>query len=1175
MDTRTKDTGETAAPHLTPEMEKIVAAAVAAALASQKAAEAKPEQKAEKEAAKGDAISEPEKAAPEPSVSQSPSPSGVPGKWGIKTAFKSCLQRYTKFDGRASRPEFWYLALGNFIVVMSVSLLNVVATVLCLYTETAILLPQLACSILVMVYGLFMLLPGLSLCVRRLHDTGRDWRLLLLGLIPGVGALILLYFFIQPSAPANKYGSEADGLAGEDEKMPPFVAAIAGKAATLLRRPGRTAAILSGGIAAVVGLIVLINFVFARPNPLEALYEQGKLAKSPRDASNMYEGLFCKQVEAYLNGDAELNALPYIANLLTVADSKGFMVPVEVVSALVELGADVNAKSKIGAFGETPWNLAVKMGDIAMLDYLASAGAKKTEFLEMEQPHVVQAALEEKEDLLRALVRHGMSLEVQKSATDYTALMAAADKGNTKMLNLLIELGGNVNATRAELGGEKVTVLDMVLQDGRDNDAEMAGILIKAGAKATPNKLADKLFRCIDDGQTERLKMLLDAGAPLDAVQEFTAYTPLMAAVGKNNLEIVKLLLDAGADPKVTTKDDAGIAQSALSIAKRKASSAVLALLGDEQAIKMQKALGDTKLISLDEAVEMLQKCEIIDEYATTENIFSGKVDDSKGKISKEFLYNYKMFKEGNVALSDYAYVSSIYFCWSLEPSKHFPKEAIIAFIASGSALSSKSGPFGSVYMWSEFNALECAAGEGHTEIVQMLIAAGADVSKEAPLAAAARGGHTEIVKLLLERPEIDTDIRIDSETARKYPEIAELLKAAKRKKLEQNEEVSSQENTDSSVSEAEDTQESAEPDSDSLTTLIDKLKQTEYNDATLKLYQKRLMDILPRIAAGESVNTKLENANGTTALHNACGLGHYDIVKWLVEHGADCSLRTAKGASVEACIGHDQEGKIRELIRTAKNGVPQKTSSSPQKGTGISDEVKVKLKKHAEQLDSLLPGDVWLGSCKSELQRTLNDIIAGKDVNYMPSDERGAGVSALHNACALGITELVDILLSVPGINVNIRRDKETPLCYAVSAGHDDIVQKLISSGADVNAGNPLWTACNAENIGIVKLLLSVEGIDINKGAALAIAAGRGNLPIVKLLLEFPGIDVNKVDDSQLTALQRAAIKGNKEIVQLLLKVPGIKVNKVNRKGLSALQMAQNKGHDEVVQLLKAAGAK
>ncbi len=734
--------------------------------------------------------------------------------------------------------------------------------------------------------------------------------------------------------------------------MPPYVAAIAGKAASLLRRPGRTAAILGGGIAALVGVIVLINFVFARPNPLEALYEQGKLAKSSREASNMYEGLFCKQVEAYLDGDAELNALPYIANLLTVADSKGFTVPVEVVRALVELGADVNAKSKIGAFGETPWNLAVKMGDIAMLDYLASAGAKKTEFPEMEQPHVVQAVLDEKEELLRTLVRHGMSLEVQKSASDYTALMAAADKGNTKMLNLLIELGANVNATRAELGGEKVTVLDMVLQDGRDNDAELAGILIKAGAKATPNKLADKLFRCIDEGRTERLKMLLDAGAPLDAVQEFTAYTPLMAAVDENSPEMVKLLLDAGADPKVTTKDDMGIELSALSIAKRKASPAVLALLGDEQAIKMQKSLGDTKLISLDEAVEMLQKCEIIDEFATTEDVFSGKVDDSKGKISKKFLYNYKMFKEGSVPLSDYNYVSSIYFCWRLEPAKHLPKEAIIAFIASGSALSSISGPAGSMYMFGEFYALDYAAGEGHTDIVQMLIAAGADVSEGTPLlkaaeaghtdivqmliaagadvskgtltqgvplAAAARGGHTEIVKLLLERPEIDTDIRIDSETARKYPEIAELLKAAKRKKLEKNEEVSTPENSDSSLSVDEDVQVAAGQDSDSLTALIDTLSQTEYNNATLKLYQKRLLGILPRIAAGESVNTIIENANGTTALHNACGLGHYDIVKWLLDNGADCSLRTAKGASVETCIGNDPEGNIAELIKQKK----------------------------------------------------------------------------------------------------------------------------------------------------------------------------------------------------------------------------------------------------------------
>lgn len=60
-----------------------------------------------------------------------------------------------------------------------------------------------------------------------------------------------------------------------------------------------------------------------------------------------------------------------------------------------------------------------------------------------------------------------------------------------------------------------------------------------------------------------------------------------------------------------------------------------------------------------------------------------------------------------------------------------------------------------------------------------------------------------------------------------------------------------------------------------------------------------------------------LENANGTTALHNACGLGHYKIVKWLVDHGADCTRRTAKGADVITCIGEDPQRRIEKLIKS------------------------------------------------------------------------------------------------------------------------------------------------------------------------------------------------------------------------------------------------------------------
>lgn len=80
---------------------------------------------------------------------------------------------------------------------------------------------------------------------------------------------------------------------------------------------------------------------------------------------------------------------------------------------------------------------------------------------------------------------------------------------------------------------------------------------------------------------------------------------------------------------------------------------------------------------------------------------------------------------------------------------------------------------------------------------------------------------------------------------------------------------------------------------------------------------------MLPLIAESADVNTHIDTiipkSNGTTALHNACGLGHYDIIQWLLEHGADTHIRTTSGASVETCIGNAPKGNIRKLIRSYK----------------------------------------------------------------------------------------------------------------------------------------------------------------------------------------------------------------------------------------------------------------
>jgi uncharacterized membrane protein YhaH (DUF805 family) len=56
---------------------------------------------------------------------------------------------------------------------------------------------------------LALLLPGVGVGARRLHDIGRNAWWLLIGLIPLIGALVLIYWFVQPSGASNQYGEAA------------------------------------------------------------------------------------------------------------------------------------------------------------------------------------------------------------------------------------------------------------------------------------------------------------------------------------------------------------------------------------------------------------------------------------------------------------------------------------------------------------------------------------------------------------------------------------------------------------------------------------------------------------------------------------------------------------------------------------------------------------------------------------------------------------------------------------------------------------------------------------------------------------------------------------------------------------------------------------------------------
>lgn len=135
--------------------------------------------------------------APSPAPMPAPAPAPAPGPYdglddnnptgfarpsvSFGAAIGSAFKHYVGFTGRARRSEYWYFALLNFLVGI-IPIVNIL-------------------------WSLVVLLPGLALTVRRLHDTGKSGWFVLLNLIPLVGSIILLVWLCQDSSRgANKYG---------------------------------------------------------------------------------------------------------------------------------------------------------------------------------------------------------------------------------------------------------------------------------------------------------------------------------------------------------------------------------------------------------------------------------------------------------------------------------------------------------------------------------------------------------------------------------------------------------------------------------------------------------------------------------------------------------------------------------------------------------------------------------------------------------------------------------------------------------------------------------------------------------------------------------------------------------------------------------------------------------
>ncbi len=111
------------------------------------------------------------------------------------------LRKYTVFEGRARRKEYWIFALISALILIFLSLIDEMTGWKVWDDE----------GVLSLVYSIAVFVPTLAVVVRRLHDTDRSGWWVLIALIPLVGAIVLLVFLILK-------GNEGDNRFGPDPK---------------------------------------------------------------------------------------------------------------------------------------------------------------------------------------------------------------------------------------------------------------------------------------------------------------------------------------------------------------------------------------------------------------------------------------------------------------------------------------------------------------------------------------------------------------------------------------------------------------------------------------------------------------------------------------------------------------------------------------------------------------------------------------------------------------------------------------------------------------------------------------------------------------------------------------------------------------------------------------------
>ncbi len=251
----------------------------------------------------------------------------------------------------------------------------------------------------------------------------------------------------------------------------------------------------------------------------------------------------------------------------------------EMAGLLIDAGADTNAPMRDG---RTPLMVAAQTGRVALVNALLAKGAQAdAKEPEQNQTALMWAAAEGHRETVAALLKSGVDFKA-KSKGGYSALHFAVREGHGEIVRTLLAAGADVSDPIGERTGG-ASALSLAVTNGR---YELGAMLLEAGADPNytwqgrtvlhiltwvrrpgqgSNAPAPAITGSLSD--LDFVRLLAKKGADVNrrmtsnrngprTVLNLTGATPFLLAARTADVELMRLLVELGADPKIPNADD-------------------------------------------------------------------------------------------------------------------------------------------------------------------------------------------------------------------------------------------------------------------------------------------------------------------------------------------------------------------------------------------------------------------------------------------------------------------------------------------------------------------------------------------------------------------------------------------------------------------------------------------